>query len=89
MTATGHGRSGPLDKQLRKQWGAEVRRRRVEMGLSQVEFALKAGVQQTTVSRVERGMHAGTAETRLALARACGVEVYELFPYPLTTEAAS
>jgi transcriptional regulator with XRE-family HTH domain len=40
---------------LEKQFGAVVRRRREKMGLSQEEFADKAGIHRTYVSAIELG----------------------------------
>lgn len=54
-----------------------IERLRREQGLDQLELARRAGLAQSTVSRVERGGEL-TATTALALARVLGVTVEEL-----------
>jgi transcriptional regulator with XRE-family HTH domain len=79
----------PTTEQLRQQWGAAVARRRTALGLSQRRLARIAGIGQDTVSAIENGEHGGSDLTRIALARALGVEVADLFAYPSVVEAAS
>lgn len=55
--------------------GKRVERRRLELGLTQVQLAQKANVSQSTIDRVEKG-HAGAASTlamQKAIAGALGV----------------
>ena len=74
---------------LRSRWAERVRTRRQELGLTQFQVATAAGLQQATVSQIERGEHAGSDETRIALARALKTEVADLFAYPSITEHAA
>lgn len=81
--------SEPTDQQLREQWGAEVRRRREDLGWTQTRLAEEAGIPQTKISLIERAVSGGSNRTRIALARAFGVEVHELFAFPSTTTGAA
>ena len=55
-----------------------LERLRRDRGLDQMELAKLASVAQSTISRIERGGGV-TAPTALALARALGVTVEDLF----------
>lgn len=78
------------DLRRRREWGQSLAERRKAQQLTQVELATAAGIQQATVSQIERGEHSGSERTRIALARALRLEVHELFPYPPTAaEVAS
>ena len=48
-------------------------------GLKQEELAARSGISQGTISRIERGSHAPSVDTALALARALGTTVEHLF----------
>lgn len=48
-------------------------------GLEQEELASRSGISQGTISRIERGSPAPSVETALALARALGLTVEDLF----------
>lgn len=60
----------------------KVREIRKARGLSQVELAEKAGVNQATISKVERGNMNVTLENITAIATALGVEPVQLFSLP-------
>lgn len=62
--------------------GWNLRRLRVEQGLSQERLALAAGIDRAYVGRVERGRENVTITTLEALARALGVAVAALFVAP-------
>jgi len=53
-----------------EQVGAEVRRRRLAIGLSQEELAARAGLHRTYVGSVERGERNLTLSSILKIARA-------------------
>lgn len=56
--------------------GQRVRARRKELGLSQEQLAVKAGVSYPTIGRIERNAHfAAQFPTVLALAKALDVTV--------------
>lgn len=57
--------------------------------MSQRQLARTAGLGQDTVSAIENAEHGGSDQTRMALARALGVEVHELFAYPTVAEPVS
>lgn len=63
-------------------WAAKVRQFRKEAGFSQVTFAAALGVDQTTVSRIERGKHPFNAELMVAIAAVLERELHEVFEYP-------
>lgn len=52
---------------------------RKERGLSQVELADLAGVEQSTISKLERGSDSVTLRTMNAVANALGVDLADLF----------
>ena len=62
--------------------GWNLRRLRVEQGLSQERLALAAGIDRAYVGRVERGRENVTITTLEALAQALGVAVAALFVVP-------
>ena len=60
----------------RKRFGAELRRRRIQADLSQVELGEKAGTTGNTIARMERGESGPSLSMAQALAAAlrCGIE---------------
>ncbi|MCA1824462.1 MAG: helix-turn-helix domain-containing protein [Frankia sp.] len=72
----------PVATDLATEWGSRVRRNREERSLSQRDLAAAAKTTQQTVSRVEAGLFTPTDQLRLRLAKALGVNVVDLFPYP-------
>lgn len=58
------------NKQPIRQFGLEVKRRRVELGLTQEEFADQSGLHRTYVSGIERGQRNPTLDIILQIARA-------------------
>ena len=54
---------------IRKRLGANVRRFRLEKGLSQEEYAFEAGIHRTYVSDIERGARNPTARVIEKLAK--------------------
>lgn len=79
------------DQALRTEWGLRIKARRQELGgMTQYELALATGIQQGTLSKIERGDIAIRDDFRIAIARELKIEVAELFPYPrLMDEVAS
>lgn len=69
-------------KHLRTLWGQRLVAARRAAGLTQVQLAAAAGVPQQYISHWERGRNAPRDANRIALARALGMSVSELFPYP-------
>ncbi|GLS44207.1 helix-turn-helix domain-containing protein [Methylobacterium brachythecii] len=62
--------------------GWNLRRLRVEQGLSQERLALAAGIDRAYVGRVERGSENVTVTTLEVMARALSVAVGDLFTEP-------
>lgn len=62
----------------RKVFGTNVRRLRLEKGLSQEEFGFVAGIDRTYVSGVERGIRNPSLLLADKFANALGVELSEL-----------
>jgi transcriptional regulator with XRE-family HTH domain len=54
-------------------FGAQLRRRRDEKGLTQQELAEATGIHANTIARLERGVHEPAWPLVLALAKALGV----------------
>jgi transcriptional regulator with XRE-family HTH domain len=59
-----------------------LRRLRTDMGLTQAQLAEKAGVNQATISKIEKGSANFTADMAEKIARALGVSEVELFDLP-------
>jgi len=78
----------PEGSPLRRQWGKNVKDRRFELGFSQFDVATRAGVQQMTVSRVEKG-RLTSDENLIAIARALETPLGDLFPWPDAADVAS
>ena len=69
---------------------ARIRRKRLEAGLSQPALAKIAGVNKSTVWRIENGLNPAQADTLLCLAKALGCAIADLMPpepEPATAEA--
>ncbi|MYR36408.1 helix-turn-helix domain-containing protein [Streptomyces sp. CFMR 7] len=66
---------------------AQIRRRRVEAGLTQEELARRASTTKSHISMVERGISGASAPLLARLAGAFGCEVSDLMPS--VSEAAS
>lgn len=73
-----------MDIQKRVAWN--LRRLRVERGLSQEALAVDAEIDRTYVSKVERMMENPTIVILDRVARALGVDITELFKQPKTGE---
>src|SRR5687768_8330804 len=58
---------------------AELRRRRLDLGLSQAEFAETAGVSRALVGAVEQGRHVPSVDAAMRIAQALGTSVEALF----------
>lgn len=63
---------------VRKVFGTNVRRLRLEKGLSQEEFGFAAGIDRTYVSGVERGLRNPSLVLADKFAKGLGVELREL-----------
>lgn len=63
-----------------------IRRLRVAKGLSQEALAVDAGVDRTYVSKLERAKDNPSLEIMNRLARACDVDIVELFKKPRQNE---
>ena len=69
----------PTDsKVLLTRIGAEIRRRRQRLALSQIELAQTAGVHPNVVGRTERGAHNPTVLTLDAIAAALNTSLVKL-----------
>ena len=62
-------------------WGAGVKSRRQEKGLTQTQLAEAAKVTQSSISRLEQGSRQISDAARLRIATALDANPYELFPY--------
>lgn len=63
---------------VRQIFGTNVRRLRLERGLSQEEFGFAAGIDRTYVSGVERGLRNPSLVLAEKFAKGLGVRVHEL-----------
>jgi transcriptional regulator with XRE-family HTH domain len=71
-------RSPRAEKAILAGIGAEIRRRRVAMGISQVVLAAKAGVHTNVIGRTERGTYNPTVLTLHAIAAALNTSMVDL-----------
>jgi transcriptional regulator with XRE-family HTH domain len=69
---------GPLTGEVALHLGTVIRKRRLLLGLKQVEFAARIGTRRSLVCRVESGIHVVTLETAERYARALGCKVSTL-----------
>ena len=65
-------------RQLEEHFGAAVRRRRLKLGLSQEDFASKAGIHRTYVSSIELGKVGISIGIASRLAEALGLPLSKL-----------
>jgi transcriptional regulator with XRE-family HTH domain len=72
---------------LRAAWGARIRDLRQHRDIKPMALAAACNIHIGTLYRIEAGGHQIGDETRLALARALGIRVEDLFAYPDTTAA--
>ena len=63
---------------VRKVFGTNVRRLRLEKGLSQEQFGFVAGIDRTYVSGVERGLRNPSLVLADKFAEGLGIELHEL-----------
>lgn len=75
-------------ERLSQQWGERLRRERLRQNKTQVTYGREVGVDQTTVSKYERGNGAWTPEMMVSFACALDMSVPELFPWPVGIEDA-
>lgn len=67
-------------------FGVMVRQQRRALGFSQEELASRAGLDRTTIGRVERGEFRVTLDAAEAMALACGVPLWQLLKRATTEE---
>lgn len=63
-------------------WGDRVRARRLEMGLTQTQFADVCDVEQQTISKIELGQMIPHDKLKLKIAQRTGSDVAALFAWP-------
>lgn len=59
--------------------GTEIMLKRKALGLSQFELSQRAGLKQTTISAIERGVNKPAFDTILLITEALGCTIGELF----------
>lgn len=73
---------------LRAEWGARLQSIREEQRLSRPTLARSAGVDPSTIWRIETGEIGTDDGTRMAIAAALGVRVEDIWTYPDTERTA-
>lgn len=73
---------------LASYWGERIRAAREEAGRTQTFLAQLVGVEQQTISSIERGVIVPSDNLKLRLARCLGREPGDLFDWPEGVEAA-
>ena len=76
---TGRGRTRHVIYALQR-WGRNLRDARQGQGMTQLEVANRLSVRQSTVCRWEQGTASPSNAHKVAIARAFGVQVSDLFP---------
>lgn len=69
-------------KTLHQSWGKAIRKRRSDLGFTQERFAELCDVEQSTVSRIERGDQPPSDRLKYVIAGVLQVSVEVLFAYP-------
>ena len=67
---------------LGRQWGATIKERREQFGLSQTALGERCGVTQQAIAKFASGAQIPLDRTKVAIARALCSEVADLFPWP-------
>ncbi|HVO43017.1 MAG TPA: helix-turn-helix transcriptional regulator [Aggregatilineales bacterium] len=67
------------DGEIMKRFGQQIRRLRLERGLSQEAFAAKCGLHRTYIGPIERGEKNITLATANKLAQALGTKLSTIF----------
>lgn len=66
---------------IQTQFGAHLKKLRLQSGLSQEAFADKCGLDRTYVSGIERGVRNPTLEVLNVLAQGLEIEIKNLFEF--------
>ncbi|HBM2975364.1 TPA: helix-turn-helix transcriptional regulator [Klebsiella michiganensis] len=66
---------------IQAQFGAHIKKLRLQSGLSQEAFADKCGLDRTYVSGIERGVRNPTLEVLNVLAQGLEIEIKNLFEF--------
>jgi len=67
-----------------KRFGDVIRRRRIELNLTQEQFSIRAGLHRTYVSNVERGERNLTLLTAMRIAQGLEISLLELLTRALS-----
>lgn len=60
--------------------GQHVREYRIAAGLSQAQLANACGLTRTSITNIESGVQHSMLDVYMAIAMACGTELYNLMP---------
>lgn len=71
---------------INREFGLRLRHLRHEQGLTQAELGDKAGMNDKTISNIERGRHGTSFKYLAKLARALAVPLAELFRFEIPPE---
>ena len=71
---------------ITREFGLRLRHLRHERGLTQAELGDKAGMNDKTISNIERGRHGTSFKCLEKLARALDVHLAELFRFQIPPE---
>ena len=65
--------------EIKRALAAQVKKRRVALGISQEAFAAKVGIDRTYASKIERGIGNPSLEVLCLLAEALNCKISDLF----------
>jgi len=74
-------KSKKTEQKLAQQIGGQLRRLRIQKGLTQLELAEKAGIGLTYLSKIEQGVRIPSVKTCFKLAKALKIELWEIFNF--------
>ena len=74
----GSKKTSPAFSLLFKEVGNQIRKKRVEKGMSQKDLALAVGMRQPDISKIEEGKKNITLETLTRLCKCLGIEVIKV-----------
>lgn len=67
------------DKEFIKKIGLQIRKYRLQQKMTQLDLAVKCGMEENAIQRLETGRTNPTVKTLLKLAKGLDVHLYKLF----------
>lgn len=71
----------PDDKEFIKSIGKQIRKFRLEQDMTQFDLAVKSGMEENALQRIEKGRINPTVKTLLKIVNALDIDYRELFDF--------